>query len=216
LREPKLTLVETPAETAGSFPTDLAAETGRITSGLDRAKLAQEREENGLEELPVLGATGEKGAQPQVVAFFFIDVDRSQVALAAGGDIESQTEGTTFYGTGRVGAVVVRRRYEERAKTGDEEVSDFGLTIDEAIGVDLTKFFQDLVMFQVEADDVVIAATALDDGPIHNVVGGGTEGIAHVGLLEDFLLAGAGAAVGDELRASEGGALDAVDNVEEA
>ena len=129
---------ETPAESAGSLPTDLAAKTGGISSGLDRAEIAQESEEDSLKELPVLGATGEKGAQPKVIAFFLIDVDGGEVALAAGGDIEAEPEGAMFAWTRRVAAVVfLRRRYKKRTKTGNDEVVDFGLAIDEAIGIDL-------------------------------------------------------------------------------
>ena len=68
----------------------------------------------------------------------------------------------------------------------------------------------------MDAFDLVIGAAAFDGGPLDDVVGGGAERVAHVGLLEDFFGAGAGAAIGEELVGGEVGAVGAVDDVEEA
>ncbi len=74
---------------------------------------------------------------------------------------------------------------------------------------------EDLVVFEVEAFDGVIGAAELDGGPVDDA-GGTREGIAEVGLLEDFFGAGAGAAVGEELVTGKAGAAGAVEGIEEA
>ena len=48
------------------------------------------------------------------------------------------------------------------------------------------------------------------------MVGGSTGWVTQVSLLKDFFGASTGATVGEELVGGEGGALDAVDDVEEA
>ena len=88
----ELDLNELAAETVGGFPTDLAAETTGIASSLDRTELGEKFEEDGLEEVPVFGATGEEGAEPEIVGVGFVNVDDGEVALAGGGDVEAQTE----------------------------------------------------------------------------------------------------------------------------
>ena len=67
------------------------------------------------------------------------------------------------------------------------------------VGIELAEEAKDLIGFEVNAFDSVIVAAALDGGPFDNAGGGGAERVAHVGLLEDFVRAGASAAVGDEL-----------------
>ena len=52
------------AKVLAGFPADLLAEAGGIAGGLHVPKLAQEGEENGLEEVPIFGAAGEKAAEP--------------------------------------------------------------------------------------------------------------------------------------------------------
>ena len=71
-------------------------------------------------------------------------------------------------------------------------------------------------MLEVDADEIVIVTAALDGRPFDDVIGGCTEWVAHVGLLEDFFLASAGAAIGDELVAGEVFVLGAVDDFQEA
>ena len=83
---------EAGAELVGGFPTDLAAEAGLVAGGLEIAQVRQEIEENGLEELPVLSASGEEGTKPEFIAFGFVDVEGGEVTLAGSGDIEAQTE----------------------------------------------------------------------------------------------------------------------------
>lgn len=76
--------------------------------------------------------------------------------------------------------------------------------------------FEDILGFEMEALDVVIKAAAFDDGPIDDMGGGSAEGIAHVGLLKDFIGAGAGATIGEELGWGEVGIAGTVDDIEEA
>ena len=106
--------------------------------------------------------------------------------------------------------------WSKLAEFGLDEVCDFVFTVVLACGTKLAKLLDDLVVFEMGAEDVVIVAAAFDDGGVDDVVGGSAEGIAHIGLLEDFFETRAGAAVGDELIGSEAGALDAVDDVEQA
>ena len=73
-----------------------------------------------------------------------------------------------------------------------------------------------LVGFEVNAFDLVIVAATLDGGPVNDRGRGGTERIAHVGLLIDFLGTGTGLAIGDELFGGEVRIFGAVDDVEEA
>ena len=73
------------------FPTDLIAKPGAIAGAFDAGKLFHEKEENSFEEIPVIGARGEEGAEPEFVAFWFVQVEDGEVALAAGGDVEAQS-----------------------------------------------------------------------------------------------------------------------------
>jgi hypothetical protein len=52
-------------------------------------------EENGFEEMPIFGAAGKESLQGELISFGFVDVDRRQVALAAGGDIKAEGAGAT-------------------------------------------------------------------------------------------------------------------------
>ena len=83
-------------------------------------------------------------------------------------------------------------------------------------GVEFAEAAKDIVGFEVEAFDFVVGAAAFDGGPFDDGGGGSAERIAHVGLLEDFFGAGTGAGATDEFFGVEAGALDAVDDVEEA
>src|SRR5258707_15716872 len=74
----------------GGFPTDLAAEAGLIARRLDTVNVLEEVEQDALEEIPIFGAGGEQGAQPEVRPFDFVDVKRGQVAFAAGGNVKAQ------------------------------------------------------------------------------------------------------------------------------
>ena len=76
----------------GGFPTDLASEPGLITGGLEVAEMVEEVKKGGFEKVPVFGATGEEGTQPEFVGFGFVNVDDGEVALAGGGDVETQAE----------------------------------------------------------------------------------------------------------------------------
>ena len=67
----------------------------------------------------------------------------------------------------------------------------------------------------MDAFDGVIGAAAFDSGPLDDGSGRGAQRVAHVGLLEDFLGTGPGAAISEELFSGEMGALGAVDDIEE-
>ena len=78
----------------GGFPADLAAEAGLIAGGLDARQVLEEIEQNGFEEVPVFGATGEEGEEPEFGAYGFLDVEGGEVALAGGGDVEAEAVGS--------------------------------------------------------------------------------------------------------------------------
>ena len=88
----KVHLEKAAREFCGGFPADLAAKTGFVTSSFDRSQVAQEIEENGFDEVPIFGAAGKKGAEPEFVAFGFVDVDGGEIALAGSGNIETEAE----------------------------------------------------------------------------------------------------------------------------
>ena len=75
---------------------------------------------------------------------------------------------------------------------------------------------EDLAGFQVDAFERVVEAAAFNRGPTDNISAGGPKWIAHVGLLENLFGPGARLAVGEELFCREVGALDAIDDVQEA
>ena len=83
-------------------------------------------------------------------------------------------------------------------------------------GVEFAEALPDLVGFEVEAIDFVVGAATLNGGPFDDTVGGGAEGVAHVSLLENLFVAGASAAIGEELVSRDPGAAGAVDGFDEA
>jgi hypothetical protein len=93
---------------------------------------------------------------------------------------------------------------------------DLGFAAGLGAGVELAEAAEDVVGFEVDAFDLVVFAAAFDGGPLDDVISGGAEWVAHVGLLIDFVGAGAGLALGDELIGSEVGVLGAIDDVKES
>ena len=83
-------LDETAAEMFGGFPADLAAQAGLIAGGLDAGQALQEIEQDRFEKMPILCAAGKQAAQPEFVAARLINVDRGEIALARGGDVETE------------------------------------------------------------------------------------------------------------------------------
>ena len=97
-----------------------------------------------------------------------------------------------------------------------DEISDFLLAIALPGRTELTELFDDLTVLEVDTDEGVIVATAFEDGPVHDVVGGSTERVAHVALLIDFFLTSARLAISEKLGAAKLSAASAVDDVHEA
>ncbi len=91
---------ETAGELAGSFPANLAAEAGFVASALNRVEVAEKIKEDRFKEVPIFGSDGKKASEPEIGAFGFVNVEAGEIALAAGGDIEAETEGAV----GSVGA----------------------------------------------------------------------------------------------------------------
>jgi hypothetical protein len=97
----------------------------------------------------------------------------------------------------------VRGFTEERWKAFAEEFVDLMLARRFARRAEFAKLLAHLIGFEVDALDLIIEAAAFDGAPLDDTIGGGTQRIAHVGLLENFFLAGAGSASGEELLASK-------------
>ena len=101
--------------------------------------------------------------QGKFVAILYIDVNDRQVALTAGGDVEAEPVSFVFL-----------KEFEEALMN---ELGDFVAAIrfvDRRKGSEL---FDDLRVFEMNADDGIIITTSFDDGPIHDVVGGSAEGL---------------------------------------
>src|SRR5882672_275322 len=192
---------KTTTEAVGGLPTELVAQTGGVASAIHVPEHAQEIEEDGLEKVPIFGAAGEESPQPKLIAFGFVDVDGGQIALAAGGDIEPEAIGA--WGG------------EDFVKGVEEETPDLILAAGGVGGGELAELFDNLGMFEMDPFDGAVKAATLDDGPVHDVVGGSAEGIAHIALLVDFFLASPGLAVREEFLGSEIGALSAVNDAHE-
>src|ERR1043166_4261911 len=96
-----------------------------------------------------------------------------------------------------------------------EKAFDFGLAGVKASGFKFAEFAADVVGFKMNALDVIVVAAAFDGGPLDDVVDGSAQGVAHISLLENFFLAGAGATVGDELVGAEFFVLSSIDDFEQ-
>src|SRR5439155_25543850 len=105
---------------------------------------------------------------------------------------------------------------EQFEKLFVDEPSDVVFAAPFPARAELAELLDDFAVFEVGADDLVIVTAALEDAPVHDVIGRSAEGIADVGLLEDALVASAGAAVGQEFLASKSGAAGAVDQLDQA
>ena len=79
-----------PGKFLAGFPADLTAEAGFVADALNARQFAEEEIEGDAEEIPVFGAAGEEGAEPEFVTLSFIDVNGGEIALAAGGDFEAE------------------------------------------------------------------------------------------------------------------------------
>jgi len=108
------------------------------------------------------------------------------------------------------------RAAKERGVGIAEEIVDLGLAGGLGGRIELAEEAEEVVRFEVETLEGIIGAAAFDGGPFDNGGGGGAEWVAHVRLLEDFFGTRTCAGGGDELLGFEGGALDAVDEIEEA
>ena len=199
----------------------MAAEAGLIAERADVIEFAEESVEDGFEEVPVVGATGEEGAKPELGAGGFVDVDGSEIALAAGGDIEAEAVATGIVNGPVLGGEDLSFEgqrgfvFEESLESLKNEFGDFVFTGGLVEGVEFAELGLDLFVLEVEAFDLIIEAAAFDGAPINNADAAG-RGIAEVGLLVDFFEAGAGAAIGEELIGTEIEAANAIDDVEEA
>src|SRR5215470_2229902 len=76
----------------GGFPANLTAEPGLVAGGLNVRNIVEEVEEDGSDEVPVFGATGEECAEPEVVAASIVDVEGCEVAGTGGSNIKTEAE----------------------------------------------------------------------------------------------------------------------------
>src|SRR5207249_9806606 len=68
-----------------------------------------------------------------------------------------------------------------------DEIGNVVVAIEFITDAEVAELLDDLSVLEVNADDLVIVATTFDGGPFDDVIGGGTERVAHVRLFEDFL-----------------------------
>ncbi len=188
------------------FPTDLAAQTGFVAGAFERTGRVHEIEQDGLEKVPVFGATGEQGAKPMFVALFLVDINDGQITRATGGDVEAEPE---------------RRRAVDgieiqRWKLLAQERFDVVFAFARARRIERTELLLDFVRFEMNTLDLVIVTATFDGTPLNDVIGGRPERIAHVGLLEHFLIARACFAIGQELIRSKLSPARFVDDFDEA
>src|SRR5262245_22081691 len=152
-------------------------------------KLAEKMEKTGFEEMPVFGATGEECTEPKVEIDGFIDVDDGEIALATGGDVKTETKLPLVWfdvGVEARGAATDRARGDERSEFGSEKIDDFVFALGFVVRLKGFEAFDDIVVFEMDTDEVVIVSAAFDGGPFDDVIAGGTGGVAHVGLFENF------------------------------
>jgi len=191
---------ETPREPLGSLPTDLAANASGITDGVNVTK-AKESKEDGFKKMPVVGATGEEGAEPEVGILQFVNVNGGEIASAAGGDIEAEA--------------ILGAFDEDGGEALVEKVLDSFFAGTVAGRAEVAELIGDFVLFEVDARDFVIEGALLDDRPFDDG-GPGRKRIAEVGLFVNILEAGAGAAVGEKFVFRQWRGAIAVDEVKEA
>ena len=164
--------------------------------------MLQEIGEDGFEEMPIFGADSKKPLQPEIGAFEFVNIERGEITLAGGGNIEAEA--------------MLGARLKQLREFVAEELFDFAFAEFGLVRAEFAELLTDLISFEMDAFDFVIEAAALNGGPFNDGGRGCTEGIAHVRLLKDFLGTGAGAALGDELFGIERGIAGAVDDIDEA
>src|SRR5438874_3645618 len=123
------------------------------------------------------------------------------MALTTGGNIETET--------------IAGFLLEQLKEAFADEIGDVVVPVGFITDAELAELLDDLTVLEVNTNDLVIVAAAFDGGPFDDRIGGGAEGIAHVGLLVNFLGTGTGLAIDDEFLAGKITALSTIDNVEE-
>jgi hypothetical protein len=193
---------EAAGEMAGGFPANLTAEAGLVTSALDGIEFAKEMEEDGFEEIPIFGPGSEESAEPEFGTFDFINIESSKVALAGGGDVETEP--------------MLSARFEDLRESTTQKLLDVAFTRILAGRVEFAELLADLGIFEMDSLNLVIGAAALDGGPFDDGGRGSAKRVAHVGLLKDFFGTSAGAATDEKLFRGKVFALGAIDDVEQA
>jgi hypothetical protein len=112
---------EAAGEMLGGLPADLAAEAGLVASALDFGAVGEEVEEDGFEEMPIIGTSGEEGTEPKDGADGFSEIHGGEVALARSGDIEAEADGDDL-GIGRA----ISGGSEQKRERAADELLDLG------------------------------------------------------------------------------------------
>jgi hypothetical protein len=139
-------------ELMGCVPADLASQAGLVSGRLEAGEMAEEKEESGAEEVPIVGTASEESLERKVIAFDLVDVNGCEVALAAGGDIETEA----VFGWG--GENFAKRLL----KIGVNSVFSVGL----GSRIEVSKAGGDVGGFEVEAFDWVIKSAAFEGIPV--------------------------------------------------
>ncbi len=209
---------EATGKALGSFPTDLTAKAGGIATSFEGADVGKEFEENGLKEMPVFGAAAKEAAEPEFIALALINVNDSEVALAAGGDIEPKAKGGGTLRSAARGVAVwgsERQTLKEWEECLVDEVGDFVFSAVFTARIEGAEEVDNLGVFKMEADDAVVVAAAFDGGPVNDVIGGSAQRVAHIALLIDFFLTRPGTAASEKFFGFELSAARAVNDIEE-
>src|SRR5437016_14646775 len=98
--------------------------------------------------MPVVRAAGKEGAKPELGLSEFVDVNGSQIAAAAGGDIEAETE---------LGFTV-----DEGREVLLQESLDFFFATLRVIRIEVAELRDDLIVLEVHTGDFVVHGAVFD------------------------------------------------------
>src|SRR6185369_9955861 len=101
------------------------------------AEATHKGEKDGLDEVPIFGATGEESYEREILAFEPVDVDNGKIAATRSGDVETETI---------LGGIVLA----EFCEGSFEKVADADFAIGLAMGLVFAKELEDLRFFHVK------------------------------------------------------------------
>src|SRR6266403_2914613 len=145
-----------------SLPADLATQTRFVAGSLDVVEPGEEFKKNSFDEIPIFGAAGKETAKPEFFAFALVDVDHGEIALATGGDIETEAERRAAVERGgphpRSLAHLIGEgnALEKRKEALVDEIANFLLTPAGIARIEFAELLEDLIVFEVDANNFVV------------------------------------------------------------